>query len=123
MPLMQAASERRQDFGTLVRVLPALPHGVRCTENVCELLMGGQETMKSENKRRVARALAALRGTPTRGLAAGYYDRASRSDCQKCPATGIFELLCDLRHLCDTLNLDFEILDTRSGYQYLIDSD
>ena len=79
--------------------------------------------MKYENKRKAARALAALRGAPTSGLAAGYYDHSSRSDWQQCPATGIFDLLCDLRHLCDALNLDFAILDSRSDYQHLIESD
>lgn len=79
--------------------------------------------MRYENKRKAARALAALRGTPTHGLAAGYYDHSSRSDWQQCPETGIFNLLCDLRHLCDSLNLDFDSLDSRSGYQHLIESD
>ncbi len=77
--------------------------------------------MRYENKRKAVRALAALRGTPTYGLAAAYYDHSNRSDLQQCPEEGIFELLCDLRHLCDALNLDYAILDSQSGYYHRIE--
>lgn len=77
--------------------------------------------MKYENKKKAARALAALRGTPTCGQAAAYYNHSNRSDWQECPEAGIFELLCDLRHLCDALNLEFAILNSQSGYYHRIE--
>ena len=79
--------------------------------------------MRYENKKRAVRALAALRGKPTYGRAAGYYDHSSRSDWQQCPEDGIYNLLCDLRHLCDALGLDFSYLDSHSGNDYMFERD
>ncbi|MFA6213287.1 MAG: hypothetical protein WC714_27880 [Candidatus Obscuribacterales bacterium] len=78
--------------------------------------------MKYENKKRAARALAALRGRPTPSvygsLAADYYDHSRRSDWQQCPEDGIADLLCDLRHVCDALKLDFDSLNAHGEYNY-----
>jgi hypothetical protein len=96
---------------------------VRSTEKVWELFMRGQKTMRYMNKKRAVRALLALRGTAKGGLAAEYYDHSSRSDWQQCPEDGIFDLLCDLRHLCDALELDFVSLVSRSDNEYMFECD
>lgn len=73
---------------------------------------------KFQNKRRAVRALAALRGQPTNNRPAGYYDHSKRSDWSQCADDGIADLLCDIRHLCDMLNLDFADLDRRAYGNY-----
>lgn len=73
---------------------------------------------KFANKRRAARASAALRGTPTHGRAARYYDHKKRNLDWSCSEDGISDLLCDLRHLADLLNLDFAELDARAYRNY-----
>lgn len=75
------------------------------------------------NKRRAARASAALRGTPTYGRACAYYDHSKRKLSWSCPEDGISDLLCDLRHLCDLLEFDFAELDTRAYRNYSEESD
>lgn len=75
--------------------------------------------MSYENKRRAARALAALRGKPTYGRVAEYYDHSKRGDWQQCPEDGIADLLTDIRHVCDALNLDFADLDSRAYTHYV----
>ena len=74
--------------------------------------------MKYQNRKRAARALAALRGKPTHGRAAAYYDHSKRADWEQCPEDGIADLLCDIRHVCDALNLDFADLDSRAYAHY-----
>lgn len=82
--------------------------------------------MKYENKKRAARAVAALRGKPISAesdrRAAGYYDHSKRNDWQQCPEDGIADLLCDLRHACDVLDLDFGSLNLRGEYNHLIET-
>gem|GEM_PF-990320 len=80
--------------------------------------MGGHKSMKYENKKRAARALVALRGEKTSRLAPAYYEHSGRSDWQQCLEKGISDLLCDLRHMCDDLELDFVSLDSQSDYEY-----
>jgi hypothetical protein len=75
--------------------------------------------MKFGNKRRAARALAALRGLPTNGRAAGYYNHSARTDWQECADDGISDLLADMRHLCDALDLNFAELDSRAHRNYV----
>lgn len=79
--------------------------------------------MKYENMKRAARAAAALRGKPISfeydRRAAGYYDHSRRKDWQQCPEDGIADLLCDLRHACDALSLDFDSLNLRGENNYL----
>lgn len=70
-------------------------------------------------KRRAARASAALRGTPTRGRAAAYYNHSLRNDWSQCPQDGIADLLADIRHLCDLFELDFAQLDSRAYRNHL----
>ena len=70
------------------------------------------------SKRRAARASAALRGTPNQGRAAAYYNHSLRSDWSQCPEEGIADLLADIRHLCDLLQLDFAELDSRAYSNY-----
>lgn len=61
------------------------------------------------NKRLAVKALAALRS-------ASYYDHSDRE--QESPQEGIANLLTDLRHLCDSLSLDFAELDSNAYNQY-----
>jgi hypothetical protein len=70
--------------------------------------------MMYANKRRAARTLAALRGVPTYGRPADYYNHSKRDEWRECSEDGIADLLTDLRHLCDALNLDFAKLDNRA---------
>jgi hypothetical protein len=74
--------------------------------------------MTYQNKRRAARALAALRGKPTNGRPAAYYDHSQRAKWSQCSEDGIADLLTDIRHLCDVLNLDFATLDARAYRHY-----
>jgi hypothetical protein len=74
------------------------------------------------NKRRAARALAALRGVPMHGRPAGYYNHSKRDEWRECSEDGIADLLTDLRHLCDALNLDFAKLDNRAYDHYSSES-
>lgn len=75
--------------------------------------------MRYENKRRAARALAALRGLPTNGRAAGYYNHSAKADWSECADDGIADLLADIRHLCDAMDLDFDGLDSRAHRNYV----
>ena len=70
-----------------------------------------------------SKSAACVAGKTASGAAAGYYDHSSRSDWQQCPETGISNLLCDLRHLCDALGLDFAYLDSHSNYDYMFERD
>ncbi len=70
------------------------------------------------HKKYAARALAALRGKPTYGSAANYYNHSERHLWQEIPDDGITELLVDLRHLCDVMQLDFAHLDSRAYSHY-----
>lgn len=74
--------------------------------------------MRYETKKRAARALVALREKKTSPLAPAYYEHSGQSDWQQGLENGISELLCDLRHLCDALELDFVSLDSRSDCEY-----
>lgn len=76
-----------------------------------------------QNTKLAVRALKALRGgSPDSGKPAAYYDHALRKQpddsCFNCPENGICDLLADLRHLCDSLNLDFAELDLRAYRHY-----
>jgi len=71
------------------------------------------------NKRRAVRALAALRGKATHGRAADYYDHSERHIWANSPEEGIVDLLTDISHLCDAMNLDGAELDSRAYHCYV----
>jgi hypothetical protein len=67
-----------------------------------------------QNKRLAVKALAALR-------AGRYYDHSDREEDS--PQDGIANLLTDLRHLCDSLGIDFAELDCNAYSQYVAELD
>ena len=71
------------------------------------------------NKRHAVRALAALRGIPTYGRPAGYYDHSTRGLLSDSAEDGITDLLADIRHLCDIMRLDHADLDARAHCNYV----
>ncbi len=66
------------------------------------------------NKRLAVKALIALR-------TGRYYNHVDRE--QEPPQEGIANLLTDLRHLCDSLDLDFADLDCNAHIQYTAELD
>ena len=77
------------------------------------------------NKRHAVRALAALRGTPTYGRPAAYYDHSTYDDhsdpgvWSESAENGITDLLADIRHLCDIMRLDHATLDSHAYCNYV----
>ena len=71
------------------------------------------------NKRHAVRALAALRGTPTYGRPAAYYDHSGRGLWSESAENGITDLLADIRHLCDIMRLDHADLDAHAYCNYV----